>query len=418
MERAHADLTTFLSENIFKTHILKKGAIHFSSVSRGLIGQLFNNISRAERAYQSEELPVVLLDIKRDGLPQGQSYTYCEKPIRDEIESKSRSGYQYKFQINHRVFNVSIISPDKSENVRSYMSKAIKNIYMLLHVVCQYAKPNCSEQMNIYIYLTGLHKMLPKENNDTISKVHANTAFTSSCKTQTEILVFRREEWFKTLAHESCHSLGLDFSAYDNYLINKEMFTMFPVNTEFKLYESYCEMWGEIMAILFNIYRHVRHNTKLEDVERKLPTMIKSVETAITREVYYSLFQVSKILSHYGLTYEELIKDNRGHKGCNYKENTPVLSYFVIKSILMFNIDYFMQWCIHNNGSSISFTNMVENDDIQAKMKRYCNIARQHYKDPAYIDALTQVQEIYKDIKPMRKNSYILENLRMTITEY
>ena len=83
----------------------------------------------------------------------------------------------------------------------------------------------------------------------------------------------------------------------------------------------------------------------------------------------------------------------------------------------MYNIDEFLQWCIHNNGSSLNFTNLLSNDEIQAKMKRYCCIAKKHYKDEDYIDILSEIQHIYKGIKPIRKNRYILQNLRMTITE-
>jgi hypothetical protein len=51
-------------------------------------------------------------------------------------------------------------------------------------------------------------------------------------------------------------------------------------------------------------------------------------------------------------------------------------------------------------------------------MARYCEIVRKYYTDPAYINALNQIQQMYKGIKPSHKNKYILKNLRMTITEY
>ena len=416
MEQKHSEITEFLSDNLFKTQILPRNKLHFSHRSKDFIGKLFNDINQSERIYISDNITGTTLNINKDGLPSGQSYSYCPQEIRDEIESKSKCGFQYMFNIKDRKFNIVLVSPDKLNIVIPYMKKAIKNIYMWLYVASQYAKPKCSEQMNVYIYLTGLSKMLP-EKEATISRMHVNTAFTTACQTQTEVHVFRREEWFKTFIHETFHNMGMDFSAYDNNLINNEMYTIFPVNTDFRLYESYCEMWGETMAILFNVHRSMRRNTKVEYIQDRIPNMIKSVEAAIIQETYHALFQVSKILSHYGLTYDELIKNNMGQNGCSYKEDTPVLSYFVIKSILMYNIDEFLQWCIHNNGSSLNFTNLLSNDEIQAKMKRYCGIAKKHYKDEDYIDILSEIQHIYKGIKPIRKNRYILQNLRMTITE-
>ena len=77
-----------------------------------------------------------------------------------------------------------------------------------------------------------------------------------------------------------------------------------------------------------------------------------------------------------------------------------------------------MVWCDYNNRASLNFTNLLEKDDMYTKMARYCEIVRKHYTDPAYIDALNQMQQMYNGVKKLHKNKYILKNLRMTITEY
>ena len=418
MTSAYNGLTEFLSDNIFKSHIIQNDKMNLSARSRNFIGKIFNNIKRAERTYQQEKLQATLLHISRDGLPRGESYSYCPKPIRDEIEHTSRTGFQYTFQIQNRTFNVTLVSSSaKPDAVRQYMNKSIRRIYMWLYVASQYANVQCSEQMNIYVYFTSLPKLLP-EKSATISQANANTAFTTSCQTRTEINIFRQEEWFKTFIHETFHNMGMDFSAYDNNHVNAEIYTMFPVKTDVRLYETYCEMWGETMAILFHVYYAVRQNTSIDDIHTKMPNIIQAVETGLMREMYHSMFQVSKILSHYDITYDALIKKNDKANACKYKEDTPALSYFVIKSILLFNIDYFMVWCDYNNRASLNFTNLLEKDDMYTKMARYCEIVRKHYTDPAYIDVLNQMQQMYNGVKKSHKNKYILKNLRMTITEY
>jgi flagellum-specific peptidoglycan hydrolase FlgJ len=55
---------------------------------------------------------------------------------------------------------------------------------------------------------------------------------------------------------------------------------------------------------------------------------------------------------------------------------------------------------------------------MYTKMARYCEIVRKYYTDPAYIDVLNQMQQMYKGITKSNKNKYIFKNLRMTITEY
>ena len=77
-----------------------------------------------------------------------------------------------------------------------------------------------------------------------------------------------------------------------------------------------------------------------------------------------------------------------------------------------------MVWCDYNNHSSLNFTNLLDKDDMYTKMARYCEIVRKQYNDPAYVNALNQMQQTYKGIKKSHKNKYILNNLRMTITEY
>ena len=192
MISAYNGLTEFLSDNIFKTHIIQNDQMNLSARSRNFIGKIFNNIKRAERTYQQEKLQANLLHISRDGLPRGSSYSYCPKPIRDEIEHTSKTGFQYTFQIQRRIFTVTLVSSSaKPAEIRQYMNKSIRRIYMWLYVASQYANVQCSEQMNIYIYFTSLPKLLP-EKSATISQVNANTAFTTSCQTKTEINVFRQ----------------------------------------------------------------------------------------------------------------------------------------------------------------------------------------------------------------------------------
>ena len=39
----------------------------------------------------------------------------------------------------------------------------------------------------------------------------------------------------------------------------------------------------------------------------------------------------------------------------NYNESTPIFSYFLLKSILLFNINDFFEWCSNNNTKYIQF---------------------------------------------------------------
>ena len=420
MQKEYLELTSFLSKNVFNEISIDKKQTQFSSTSNIMMHQLFNNVSYADRTYNSNNITTEHLDLKNDKLPKGADYKYCPQPIRNEIESMRKVGARYKFRINSRTFSVVLICSDKLDNVRRFMNQSIKQIYMWLYTASQYASTNCSEQMNIYLYLTALPKMLPTK-GQTISQVNVNTAFTTSCKKNTEINLYRHEEWFKTFIHETFHNMGLDFSAYNNNAIDKEILTMFPVNVDVRLYETYCETWAELLAVTFNVYRSMRRNTSIEDINSKIPKMVETVEKLLVIELKHALFQVAKILSHYDLKYEELVEHNNSLQlstQCNYKEDTPVLSYYIIRSILIFNIDSFVLWCSRNNNMSISFAQMSTRENINEKMIKYCKLIRDQYMNPDYIYLVESIQKAIKKIKTIPKNKYILENLRMTITEY
>ena len=420
MQKEYLELISFLSKNVFNEISINNSHTQFSSTSNIMMSQLLNNISYADKTYNINNITTEHLDLKTGDLPKGADYKYCPQPIRNEIESMCKAGARYTFRINSRSFSVVLICSNKLDNIRRFMNQSIKQIYMWLYIASQYASTKCSEQMNIYLYLTSLPKMLPTKGK-TISQVNVNTAFTTSCKKTTEINLYRHEEWFKTFIHETFHNMGMDFSAYNNNIIDKEIFTMFPVNVDVRSYETYCETWAELLMITFNVYRSMRRNTSIEDINIKIPKMIESVEKLLIIELKHSLFQVAKILSHYDTNYEELIQNkNSSHIStrCNYKEDTPVLSYYIIRSIMLFNIDEFLLWCSRNNNMSINFTQISARENINEKMVKYCKLIQSQYMNPDYIYQVNSIQTAIKKIKTIPKNKYILENLRMTITEY
>ena len=69
----------------------------------------------------------------------------------------------------------------------------------------------------IYTYiLLHLSKSLPDTNTSTLGPDNVNTAFTLACSPNSEMVIFRREEWKKVFIHETFHTYGLDFSSHDS----------------------------------------------------------------------------------------------------------------------------------------------------------------------------------------------------------
>jgi hypothetical protein len=123
------------------------------------------------------------------------------------------------------------------------------------------------QNLTIYIYLTQEKKRLPNDPNAVLGRENANTAFTTSCTSDTEIHLYREEEWFKVFIHETIHSYGLDFSTMNNSSANAQIRKIFGVSSDVRLYESYTEYWAEIVHMCFLAHFHIVKTPNMENID-------------------------------------------------------------------------------------------------------------------------------------------------------
>jgi len=240
--------------------------------------------------------------------------------------------------------------------------------------------------------------------------MNANTAFTYTCPLDSEIVIFRKEEWFKVLIHESFHNFALDFSDVDNQYCKETILSLFPIHSDVNLYEAYTEFWARIMNCLFSSY--FLSKTKNE--------FYYFAENFIYLEINYSLFQMCKVLQFMGLSYRDLYsKDAKAKIVRNnlYKEKTSIFAYYIITFILMFHYQEFLQWCNENNLSLIAFKKTNGN------LQKFCEFIEKKYKREALLNAINMccLQHIKID-KNQKKNKkkdihFLKNNLRMTLFE-
>jgi hypothetical protein len=170
---------------------------------------------------------------------------------------------------------------------------------------------------------------------DLLQSININSAFTFSCLENNEIFIYRKEEVFKVLIHETIHSFGLDFSSFNtNDDIIRHNFKGVKSN-DLRIYESYCETWAEIINILLkggNINKHIFYEKK------------------------WALFQCSKVLQHYFLNYDDLFNNNKIYK----EENTNPFSYYILKAINLVHVNDFVLFCDNSNTNLINFKNDQE----------------------------------------------------------
>jgi hypothetical protein len=233
------------------------------------------------------------------------------------------------------------------------ISRYVYMIYMWIYILDEYSTRECSKYINLYVYLTPFAKILPDNQLITLSTEHVNSGYTSGCKETTEIVIFRKEEWFKVFLHETFHNFGLDFSEMNLQHINRRLHDTFNVNIQYNLYESYCETWARIVYVMFYTY-----NTMSSFGKAVSDTFRTSFHNNMIIESKHSLLQCLKILNFMNLNYAMITRKTPTNITiCNhlYKENTSVFSYYIITSILINNYTEFMTWCHTNNTTIFQF---------------------------------------------------------------
>jgi hypothetical protein len=142
----------------------------------------------------------------------------------------------------------------------------------------------------------------------------------------------------------------------------------------------------------------------------------QNINKFINVERTYAYFQVVKILSHMGLTYEDLYNTDKENKRALYSEETSILSYYIIGLILLSDYEKFLIWCSNNNKWSI-----LQFDTIPEKQEKFCDYIESEYKNPKFLKTMKQMEHIFhnmKDINKGKKYTYILNNVRKSFCEF
>ena len=278
----------------------------------------------------------------------------------------------------------------KSECILS-CKKYLSYIYCWLYVANSFAQNKYARELTINITFTNHKKKKPNKMEIFESK-HVNTAYTFACREKTHINIFRKEEWFKVLIHETFHSMGLDFVCMNNSAIESKIGDLFPVKKyDIRVYETYCEMWAEIINVLFIAF----FGTKRKDYS----LIVKKMNKMLVHEAYFSLYQMNKVLETYDMTYDDLLTNRK-----IYRENTYVFSYYILKSMFMCFLNVFIEWCNKTN-NSIMFNKHM------STLKDFGNLIERLHKHPTFIENVLRI----KNMKTT--NKFIQNTMRMSLYE-
>jgi hypothetical protein len=328
--------------------------------------------------------------------------------IRKHIDLLSMSEITYSFSLYDRLIKIHfIVEEDDIDEKINKFNKYFDAIFMWLYILNQYSSKECANSLVIYLYFTSLEKKFPQTNIYILDEININTAFTTTCPKDSEIIVFRKEEWFKVLIHETFHNFGLDFSDMNNNEVNNYILNIFKVDSDVNLYESYTEFWAEIINALFCSFFTLKNKSNINE-------FLSNSEFFINFERTYSFFQLVKTLNFMGLKYNDLYLNtdhSRILRENLYKEKTNVLSYYVIKTILLNNYQGFLFWCKTNNFSLLQFKKTIKNQ------YEFCKFIENNYKTNNMLKGVTETEDFLNNINKKTISNFTLSNLRMSICE-
>jgi hypothetical protein len=350
----------------------------------------------------------------------------------------------------------------------------VLKIYIWLKLLSKYSKAECGKNLECFIYLTPFKRKLPGYSGDShgnefhykyeedmygagkgtgilniedkiLTPSHVNGGLSDICETYGQIIVYRREEWFKVLIHETMHNYGVDFSTLDLTMANKKLRSIFSIQTDVKLFESYCEVWARIMNVFFESYFEINRQshtlfiplgtrkkmvhkihknnyisvknarfsntgTNSTNSDSKKELFLKVFYNNLQHESIFSIFQCVKILNFMGLDYSIISNCNDVNYNIVkklYKEQTNVFAYYIIVAILMANFNNFILWCIDNN------TNLFNFKKDNSAVDSFVMFISKNYKNNDLLKIIVNLEKRLDIRKP--DDGLLLTTMRMSV---
>jgi len=399
----------------------------FSPFSQMFLSSLFVIIHKSHVEWKKQEKDNIIL-VSKNEIFEDPEYSIIPTEIRkkwiDSISLKNVVRRKYVFHILERTIHLHIWFPTilrnvyppiimSEQDIETKIQNILKKVYMWLFVVSQFPnkKKTCSNKINIYLYLTNHGKFLPKYRSHMIEEKHANTAFTTGCISQeTNVHIYREEEWFKVLMHESFHVLGMDFIDLANPSVNTTIKKIFPIDVQdIRAYETYAETWAETMNLMFMVYF-----TNLPAAKGRISIVrwIHILEDRFRMEQTFSLFQCVKVLSHYKLNYRDLFIKEKAQK---YTESTQVFSYYILKCVWLFHINSFIEFCANQNKGMPSIRFHMSESNLQNYISKMLYLSQSEI-------FIKKIEDIEKQMKKKENRgnepNFARTTMRMTMYEF
>lgn len=274
----------------------------------------------------------------------------------------------YHILINNDLFTLSLYYYD-IDNINDYITNIINIIHIIHNINITYKISNVNKY-NLIIFLGKQKKYLFA---DRITQMNMNSG--SSIK-EIFVVLWRKEEYEKVLIHELCHYIGIDHRIFTDYNI-ADINNYFNLDGINHINESYNETVASIINMCWKSYKL---NMDLEDI--------------YIYEMKFLILQTIKIIKFFnGTKYDDLFN-------INIIQNTSGLSYIILKMILFYNINSFMDLIIDLNIKC----------DTQEKINKFKKYLSEKIENKLYLQL---IDDNFNKYTPDKK--FINKTFRMSV---
>ena len=295
--------------------------------------------------------------------------------VSDEIKNEIKQYLEFTktFTYQYKSSSISISIYDYKKNNTNYLSlvNKLSTLFFIFSEINNY-----QNQLNITLYLTNKKKQLDYSKNYIgVNEVNSGASLFRDSKYA--ILIWRKEELVKVFIHELFHSLFFDFRKHkDQY--SQQLLQILNINNQIdiKLYECYVETWANLINLIMKSYFQ---NSDLY--------------SNIKKEIDFAIKQSSKILLFFNYKcfsnceYSFLLTPNN-KPNQSFSQKTSVLSYYILKSVLLLNYDKFIKFCtyhnhnlfIFNENNILIFNNLIIETLTNKKTQNKINKYMENYK--------------------------------------
>ena len=296
------------------------------------------------------------------------SMEYFPEEIQHYVLNEQSMAITYRFTVlpSRRSMVLHFIVFNKREldlNMKK-MREYARRVCALMHLVSMHAsRSTCSATLNIFIYMTKFKKLFPVTRGQALEAEHANTGLSYHCARNNDLVVYRKQEWFKVLIHELFHAFGLSFIESDmppgvDAAMQAMLKKTYAIATPVRVYETYCEIWARVLNVCFACFSP-SDESKFSGggggnpiLNLKLNAFSECVMDGLHQDAQFALQQFAQIMRYMDIPCTVMCnptKENRAIVAEKYRENTNVFAYYVMTCALLNSPDAFLVWCYKNN---------------------------------------------------------------------